>query len=118
MWWLGFGEVHTDSGNKIWFSGDENSQQHGVAFLVRKEILGCAIFCTTVSSRIISIWLSAQVKNITIILVYGPTCDYSDEEVEEIYDTITKTFKLASKKDIIIVLGVWNSKVGPDSYKQ
>ena len=71
--WTGFGEVTTDEGHKIWYSGDSIKHQHGVAFIVKKEAVGTVISCTPISSRLISIRISAKPQNITAIQVYAPT---------------------------------------------
>lgn len=116
--WTGFGETTTDEGHKIWFSGKETKHEHGVAFIVRKEVVGTVISCTPVSSRLISIRISARPHNITIIQVYAPTSDHDDEELEEFYEQLDSIIKKTPKKDILTVLGDWNAKIGPDAYQQ
>lgn len=115
--WTGFGETVTEEGHKMWYSGEDSRHVRGVAFIVRKEVIGCIMSCTPVNSRIISIRVSAKPKNITIIQVYAPTTDHEDQEVEELYEKIEDTIKKAPKKDIIIVQGDFNAKIGPDAYK-
>lgn len=114
--WTGFGETTTDEGHKIWFSGDDKKHQHGVAFIVRKEIAGCVISCTPFSSRLISIRVSAKPHNMTIIQVYAPTADYEDEDIEEFYEQLEAVIAKVPKKDILVVQGDWNAKVGPDAF--
>ncbi|XP_052227741.1 probable serine/threonine-protein kinase roco4 [Dreissena polymorpha] len=46
-----------------------------------KEVVNSAISCTPISSRLISIRVSATPHNITIKQVYTPTADYKDEEI-------------------------------------
>ena len=46
---------------------------------------GSIISCTSISSRLISIRISARPHNITVIQVYAPTTDHKDEEVEQCY---------------------------------
>lgn len=114
--WTGFGETTTGAGHKMWYIGEESRHEHGVAFIVRKEVIGCIMSCTPVTSRVISIRVSAKPNNITIIQVYAPTTDHDDQEVEEFYEKIEETIKKAPKKDILIVQGDFNAKIGPDSY--
>ena len=115
--WTGFGETSTDDGHKIWFSGEEKKHQYGVAFIVRKEVTASVISCTPISSRLISIRISAKPHNMTIIQVYAPTSDHEDEEIEEFYELLDTTIAKVPKKDILIVQGDWNAKVGPDAYQ-
>ena len=115
--WTGSGETSTEDGHKIWFSGEEKKHQHGVAFIVRKEITGSVISCMPISSRLISICVSAKPHNMTIIQVYAPTTDHDDEEVEKFYELLESIITEVPKKDILIVQGDWNAKVGPDTYE-
>ena len=52
-----------------------------------------------------------------IIQVYAPTSDHEDEEIEEFYELLDTTIAKVPKKDILIVQGDWNAKVGPDAYQ-
>ncbi|XP_076454867.1 uncharacterized protein LOC143289703 [Babylonia areolata] len=103
--------------DKIWFSGEEKKHEYGVAFIVRKETAGSVISCTPVSSRLITIRISAKPHNLTIIQVYAPTTDHGDEETEEFYEQIDSIIATVPKKDMLIVQGDWNAKVGPDAYQ-
>ena len=80
--WKNFGETMTEEGHKIYFSGKENKHEHGVGFLVHKDIVSSVMGCRPVSHRIITIRLRATPFNITIVQVYAPTSDYSDEDIE------------------------------------
>ena len=117
MRWTGIGETTTDDGHKIWYSG-QDKHEYGVGFIVRKEVTKCIISCTPVSCRIISIRVSAKPKNITIIQVYAPTSDHEDNEVEEFYEELEDTIKKTPRKDILIIQGDFNAKIGPDAYDQ
>ena len=72
--------------------------------------------CRPISSRLISIRLRAAPFNITIIQAYAPTTGHDDDEVEDFYDQIQEIIDEASKKDIIIVQGDWNAKIGEDAF--
>ena len=84
--WTGFGETSTDEGHKIWYCGEDSKQKYGVAFIVRKEAVGSTISCTPISSRLISMQISARPHNITVFQVYSPLSDHNDEEVEKFYE--------------------------------
>ena len=58
MRWKNFGETTTEEGHKVFFSGKEDKHEHGVGFLVHKDI---------VSSRLITIRLRAVPFNITVV---------------------------------------------------
>ena len=96
---------------KVWKHPD------GVAFIVRKEVVRNIISCTPVSSRLFSIRTSARTHNITVIQVYTPSSDHKDEEVLQLYEQLDSTIAKTPKKDIVVVQGTWNDKVGPDAYQ-
>ena len=73
--------------------------------------------CRPVSSRLITIRLRASPFNITIIQAYAPTSDYDDDAVEVFYDHLQEILDQSPKKDILVVLGDWNAKVGEDAFK-
>ena len=39
MRWKNFGETTTEEGHKVFFSGKEDKHEHGVGFLVHKDIV-------------------------------------------------------------------------------
>ena len=68
-----------------------------------------------VSSRLITIRLRAVSFSITIIQAYAPTLDYDDNKIEEFYDQLQNVIDQTPKKDILVVQGHWNAKVGRDA---
>ena len=54
----------------------EDKHEHGVGFLVHKDIVNTVMGCRPVSSRLITIRLRAVPFNITIVQAYAPTSDY------------------------------------------
>ena len=45
----------------------------------------------------------------------APTTDYDEEDIEEFYEQLQEILDQVPKKDILIVQGDWNAKVGKDS---
>ena len=78
MRWKNFGDMSTDDGHKVDFSGEEGKHEYGVGFRVQKDVVGAVLGCQPVSSRLISIRLRAAPFNITIIQVYAPTSGHVD----------------------------------------
>lgn len=118
MRWKNFGETSTDEGHKIYFSGKPDKHVHGVGFLVHKSIVNTVMGCRPITERFITIRLKATPFNITIIQAYAPTTTHSDEEVEDFYEQLQEIIDQSPKKDIIVVQGDWNAKVGKDSQKE
>ena len=113
--WKNFGEQLTEEGHVLYYSGELDKRTKGVGFLVNKTIKNTVIGCRPVSSRLISIRLRAAPFNITLIQVYAPTTDYEDDEVEEFYTQLQNIINSVDKKDILIIQGDWNAKVGADA---
>ena len=65
-----------------------------------------------ISSRLISIRLRAAPFNITIIQAYAPTSGHDDSEVAHFYQQLQETIDQTLNKDILVVQGDWNAKVG------
>ena len=84
MKWKNFGETTTEEGHKVFFSGKE----HGVRFLVHKDIVNTVMGCWPVSIRLITIHLRAAPLNITVVQAYATTSDYDDNETEKLYDQL------------------------------
>ena len=111
MRWKNFGETTTEEGHKVFFSGKEDKHEHGVGFLVHKDIVNTVMGCRPVSSRLFTIRLRAVPFNITIVQAYTPTSDYDDNKTEDFYDQPQNVID-QTPKDILVVQGVWNAKVG------
>ena len=73
--------------------------------------------CRPVSSPLITIHLKASPFNIIIIQAYAPTNDYDDDDIEDFYDQLQEVIDKAPKKDILLVQGDWNAKIGEDASK-
>ena len=80
-----------------------------------KDVVGAVLGCQPVSSRLISIRLRAAPFNITIIQVYAPASGHDDSEVDHFYQQLLETIVKTPKKDILVVQGDWNAKVGKDA---
>ena len=64
------------------FSGKEDKHEHGVGFLVHKDIV-----------------------SITVVQEYALMSDYDDNEIEEFYDQLQNIIDQTPKKDILVVQG-------------
>ena len=60
----------------------------------------------------ISVHFQGKPFNITVIQVYAPTSNAKDAEVEQFYEELQDHLELTPKKDILFIIGVWNTKVG------
>ena len=58
----------------------------------------------------ISVCFQGKPFNITVIQVYAPTSN--TEEPERFYEKLQDLLELKSKKDVLFIIGDWNTKVG------
>ena len=60
----------------------------------------------------ISVQFQGKPFNITVIQVYAPTSNAEEAEVERFYEDLQDLFELTPKKDVLFIIGDWNTKVG------
>ena len=60
----------------------------------------------------ISVRLQGKPFNITVILVYAPSSNTEETEVERFYEDLQDLLELIPKKDVLLIIGDWNKKVG------
>ena len=60
----------------------------------------------------ISFCLQGKSSNITVIQVYSPTINAEEAEAEWFYEDLQDLLELTPKKDVLFIIGDWNSKVG------
>ena len=60
----------------------------------------------------ISVRFQGKPFNITVIQVYAPTSNAEEAEVERFYEDPQYLLELTPKKDVLFIIGDWNTKVG------
>ena len=50
--------------------------------------------------------------NITVIQLYAPTSNTEEAEVEWFYEDLQDLLELTPQKDVLFIIGDWNTKVG------
>ena len=50
--------------------------------------------------------------NVMVIQVYAPTSNAEEAEVEQFYEDLQDLLELTPKKDILFIIGDWNTKIG------
>ena len=60
----------------------------------------------------ISVRFQGKPFNITVIQVYAPTRNAEEAEVEWFYEDLQGLLELTPKKDVLLIIGDWNAKVG------
>ena len=60
----------------------------------------------------ISVHVQGKPFNVTVILVYAPTTNAEEVEVEQFYDDLQDLLELIPRKDVLFIIGDRNAKVG------
>ena len=60
----------------------------------------------------ISVRFQGKPFNITVIQVYAPSSNAEKAEAERFYEDLQDLLELTPKKDVLFIIGDWNSKVG------
>ena len=60
----------------------------------------------------ISVGFQGKPFNITVIQVHAPSANAEEAEVEWFYEALQDLLELTSKKDVLLIIGEWNAKVG------
>lgn len=110
--WTGSGEVN---GCEMIWSGDDTEHQRGVGFLLSSRARMALLGYKPVNSRMIVARFSGQPFNVSVIQVYAPTADKTEEEIEQFYENLDDIMKQLPKKDIKVIMGDWNAKIGKDN---
>ena len=62
----------------------------------------------------ISVHFQGKPFNITVIQVYAPTNNAEEAEVERFYEDLQDLLELTPLKNVLFIMGDWNSKVGSE----
>ena len=105
------GEFNTDY-HYIYYCGQESLRRNGVAIMVNKRVQNALLECNLKNDKMISVCFQGKPFNITVIQVYAPTSNAEEAEVERFYEELQDLLELTPKKDVLVIIGDWNAKVG------
>ena len=105
------GEFNSDD-HYIYYCGQESLRRHGVANMVNKRVQNAVLGCNLKNDRMISVHFQGKPFNIMIIQAYAPTSKAEEAEVERFYEDLQDLLELTPKKDVLFIIGDWNTKVG------
>ena len=60
----------------------------------------------------ISVHFQGKPFSITVVQVYAQTSNAEEAEVEQFYEDLQDLLELIPKKDVLFIIGDWNTKVG------
>ena len=110
--WKEQGDMKSDDFRMIYSGGQET--QRGVALLLNKQTSQAVLEIDCYNDRLMTVRLSGTPVDLVRMVVYMPTSDHSDEEVEELYEKIEDKLSTCKGKDYVVVLGDMNATVGEE----
>ena len=109
--WTGMGEFNSDD-HYICYCGQESLRRNGVAIMVNKRVQNAVLGCNLKNDRMTSVHFHFKPFNITVIQACAPTSNAEKSEVERLYEDLQDVLELTPKKDVLLIIGDWNAKVG------
>ena len=101
----------TNEDHQIIYAGGE-SHERGVAVILDRERARCVLVHWPLKDRILLMKIQGRPFSISIIVVYAPTSNYNEEEIDVFYDNLDMTKAQFKSHKIIIVMEDLNAKVG------
>ena len=97
----------------LYYSGSSSKTgQPGTGFILLKKMQNDVIGFEPHNERLCKIRIKGKYNNITLINVYAPTEDHTEETKEEFYDNLEYLLDKTPKSDTIIILGDVNAQLG------
>ena len=116
--WTSCGQVMLASGHTLLYSGPPNENdehRNGVGLMLTKRASRSLLEWEPVSERILTARFQSKFQKVTVIQCYAPTNNADEEVKEEYYEQLQSVLDKTPKRDITIVMGDFNAKVGSDN---
>jgi len=108
--WTGAGEIVKDN-NHLFYSGGD-THQHGVGLILNRDFSKSVLSFWPKSERLLQVKLKASPFNLNIIVVYAPTAEAEEKDIDQFYCELNEVMKGCKSQEITIVMGDWNAKIG------
>ena len=117
--WNGKGKRRLRNGKLLLYCGREEGETHqsGVALMLSRQASNSLIDWEGHGDRILraSFRSSRQRLHLDIILVYAPTNEADEDTKEQFYARLTAVLDQRPRRNMVIVMGDLNAKVGDDN---
>ena len=118
--WIQSGKMKLGTGEMIIYSGHPDEDAHhteGVALMLGTQAQKALLGWEPVCSRIITAKFQSSNRRIHLKVVqcYAPTNDATLEDKLEFYQMLDKTLQKKTAKEVTILMGDFNAKIGADN---
>ena len=115
--WTQTGKMKLSSGELLLYSGhdSENAPHTGVGIMVSKTAARPLIEWEPVSSRIMTARFYTRIQKVKLVQCYASTNDADQETKDSCYNSLQQVLNRQNKKDMILMTGDFNAKVGEDN---
>ena len=80
--------------------------------MVNKRVRNAVLGCNLKNDRMISVCFQGKPFTIMVIQAYVPTSNDEEAEAERFYEDLQDLLELIPKKNVFLIIGDWNAKVG------
>ena len=118
MRWNTCGRMITAAGEMVLYSGKEHANdihEIGVGFILTRDASASLMEWEPISARILTARFHLRWHNVSIIQCYAPTNTAELVAKEEFYEQLRAVMIKVLKRNIIILMGDMNAKVGRDN---
>ena len=117
MRWNSCGKMRVATRKTVLYSGMDEGGDHvkGVGFIFYKEAAQCLLEWEPVSDRIIRARFNWRWQQVTILQCYAPTNEATEKAKDDFYDQLEMVLEQVPCRDVKIVMGNMNAKVGLDN---
>ena len=91
---------------------ENERRRNGVGFLVKNNFNDHVSEFTSISHRAAMMKIRGKCNKLVIVQAYAPTSEYAHEDIENFYCELQNVIICVSNRDILLVNGDMNCKVG------
>lgn len=110
--WPDSGYVSAEKATIYYSGSNDNQHKNGVAVIVSEEVQRTVENFVPISDRVMILQIKTNHTKMNLIQVYAPTADGEDNDIETFYEQIEEALKMTKCKEITMILGDLNAKIG------